>query len=121
MHKIAKAYLLFALLLSVQLSTAQVKTDSVRDKMLARAAAFDLKTKYIGPPGDELSLNTAGFAKIMCSAVFITGLTPDFAAEHVGYFTAPYAERAKVGKPLIDYEKKTVSRTLPDGVTRTAI
>ena len=31
----------------------------------------------------------ARFAKVMCSAVFITGLDPDFAAENVGYFTAP--------------------------------
>jgi len=26
----------------------------------------------------------------MCSAVFITGLNPEFAAENVGYFTSPY-------------------------------
>ena len=36
----------------------------------------------------------------MCSAVFITGLDPDFAAENVGYFTGPYEERAKLGKPV---------------------
>jgi hypothetical protein len=44
----------------------------------------------------------------MCSAVFITGLTPEFADEHVGYFTAPYLERAKVRRPFIDYQKKSV-------------
>lgn len=121
MHKMLKAYLLFSFLLSGHLCTAQVKTDSMRDKMLARSATFDLKTKYKGPPGDALSHNTAGYAKIMCSAIFITGLTPEFAAEHVGYFSSPYAERAKVSKPLIDYEKKTVTITLPDGVTRTAM
>ncbi len=112
---------LLSLMLSGLISTAQVKTDSVRYKLLARAAALDLKTKYTAPPGDPLSLNTAGYAKIMCSAVFITGLTPGFAAENVGYFTAPYAERAKVGEPVIDYKNKSVSITLPNGVTRTAI
>jgi CubicO group peptidase (beta-lactamase class C family) len=56
----------------------------------------------------------------MCSAVFITGLDPDFAAENVGYFTSPYAERAKVGKPVIDRINKAVHITLPNGVTRTA-
>jgi CubicO group peptidase (beta-lactamase class C family) len=56
----------------------------------------------------------------MCSAVFITGLDPDFAAENVGYFTSPYAERAKVGKPVIDRATKTVHITLPSGITRTA-
>ena len=35
----------------------------------------------------------------MCSAVFITGLTPEFAAENVGYFSALDSEKAKVGKP----------------------
>jgi CubicO group peptidase (beta-lactamase class C family) len=56
----------------------------------------------------------------MCSAVFITGLDPDFAAENVGYFTSPYAERAKVGKPVIDRANKAVHVTMPNGVTRTA-
>ncbi|MVM37320.1 serine hydrolase [Spirosoma sp. HMF3257] len=95
--------------------------QDARSKLIARAAQFDLKTPYKAPPGDALSHHTSGYAKIMCSAVFITGLKPDFAAENVGYFTSPYAERAKVGKPVIDFEKKTVSITLPNGVTRTAI
>ncbi|WP_020607745.1 serine hydrolase domain-containing protein [Spirosoma spitsbergense] len=95
--------------------------QDLRSKLIARAAALELKTAYKAPPGDALSHNTSGYAKIMCSAVFITGLKPDFAAENVGYFTSPYAERAKVGKPVIDYEKKSVSITLPNGVTRTAI
>lgn len=103
------------------MSIAQVNADSVRLKMLARAAALEYKTTYKAPPGDELSHHTAGYAKIMCSAIFITGLTPEFAAENVGYFSSPYSERAKVGKPVIDYEKKTVAITLPSGVTRTAI
>jgi len=56
----------------------------------------------------------------MCSAVFITGLDPDFAAENVGYFTAPYTERAKVGKPVIDRANREVHIALPGGITRTA-
>lgn len=57
----------------------------------------------------------------MCSAVFITGLEPEFAAENVGYFTAPYAERAKLGKPVIDRTRKTVQVKLPGGSLRTAV
>ncbi|WP_394991590.1 serine hydrolase domain-containing protein [Emticicia sp.] len=99
-----------------------VNAQDSRSKMIARAAELALKTApYKAPPGDALSHHTSGFAKIMCSAVFITGLKPDFAAENVGYFSSPYAERAKVGKPIIDYNKKTVSITLPNSVTRTAI
>ena len=56
----------------------------------------------------------------MCSAVFITGLDPDFAAENVGYFTAPYAIRSRLGKPVIERGAKAVHVTLPNGVTRTA-
>src|ERR1700757_632430 len=50
----------------------------------------------------------------------MTGLSPDFAAENVGFFTAPYEIRAKLGKPVIDRANKTVHITLPNGVTRTA-
>src|SRR5262249_57670520 len=42
------------------------------------------------------------------------------AAENVGYFTSPYRERAKVGKPVIDRANRAVHITLPSGVTRTA-
>ena len=56
----------------------------------------------------------------MCSAVFVTGLDPEFAAENVGYFTSPYAERAKVSRPVVDRENNAVHITLPSGVTRTA-
>ncbi len=99
-----------------------VNAQDVRNKMIMRGTQLELKTAtYKAPPGDALSHHTSGFAKIMCSAVFITGLKPEFAAENVGYFTSPYAERSKVGKPVVDYDKKTVGITLPNGVTRTAI
>jgi CubicO group peptidase (beta-lactamase class C family) len=100
---------------------AQPKPADLRARIIARGAQFEIKGERKMPPGDALSHHTAGYAKIMCSAVFITGLSPEFAAENVGYFTAPYPERAKVGKPVINYEKKSVSITLPNGVTRTAI
>jgi len=96
--------------LGYQAETPAVKTGapppqatvSSRDALIARAKSLELNTPYVPPPGDPLEHRTSGFAKIMCSAVFITGLDPDFAAENVGYFTSPYAERAKVGKPVID-------------------
>ena len=78
------------------------------EALIARAKSLELSTPYEPVPGDALEHHTSGFAKTMCSAVFITGLDPDFAAENVGYFTAPYAERKKVGKPVVDRAKKTV-------------
>ncbi|HEY6969638.1 MAG TPA: serine hydrolase, partial [Candidatus Angelobacter sp.] len=99
---------------------AQPTPVATRASLIARAKSFELNTPYVPPPGDPLVHHTSGYAKIMCSAVFITGLDPDFAAENVGYFTSPYAERAKVSKPVIDRAKKTVSITIPNGPTRTA-
>lgn len=101
-------------------TTGSQAPASARDALIARAKSLELNTPYVPPPGDPLEHNASGFAKIMCSAVFITGLTADFAAENVGYFTSPYAERAKVGKPVIDRVNKEVRITLPGGVTRTA-
>ena len=102
--------------------TGEVDTASTspRDALLARAASFELDTEYVPPPGDVLEHHTAGFAKILCSAVFITGLDPDFAAENLGYFTSPYEERAKVTDRAIDRDSQVVHLTLPSGVTRTA-
>jgi len=89
--------------------------------MIARAKALELNTPYVAPPGDPLVHHAAGFAKVICSAVFITGLDPEFAAENVGYFTAPYKVRAKLGKPVVDREHKQVHVAVPGGVTRTAV
>ena len=93
---------------------------ATRDALITRAKSLELSTPYVPPPGDALEHHTSGFAKVICSAVFITGLDPEFAAENVGYFTSPYAERAKVGKPVIDRVNKAVHITLPSGMTRTA-
>jgi hypothetical protein len=106
-----------ALAVSTATSREQFPTN---EALIARAKSFELDTPYVPPPGDPLEHHTSGFAKIMCSAVFITGLDPDFAAENVGYFTSPYVERAKVGKPVIDRASQAVHITLPSGITRTA-
>src|SRR5712692_156522 len=98
-------------------TAAQAPTNSA---IIARAKTFELDTPYVPPPGDPLAHHAAGYAKVMCSAVFMTGLAPEFAAENVGFFTAPYAERAKLGKPVIDRANKSVHVRLPNGVTRTA-
>src|SRR5947209_13135052 len=102
--------------LAVSIAAAQEPLPT-NEALIARGKSFELDTPYVPPPGDPLEHHTSGFAKIMCSAVFITGLDPQFAAENVGYFTSPYAERAKVGKPVIDRANRTVHVTLASGVT----
>jgi len=98
-------------------AAAQTPTTSA---LIARAKSLELDTPYVPPPGDPLAHHASGYAKVMCSAVFMTGLAPDFAAENVGFFTAPYEVRAKLGKPVIDRPNRAVHVKLPDGVTRTA-
>ncbi|MCC6992083.1 MAG: hypothetical protein IT181_23970, partial [Acidobacteria bacterium] len=71
--------------------------QAAREKLVARGKSLELDTPYAPPPGDALSHHTAGYVKTVCSAVFLTGYTAEFAAEHVGYFTGPYEHRAKVG------------------------
>ena len=90
-------------------------------QLLARAAAAELDTPYVPPPGDPLSHHISGFAKTLCSAVFISGLEPDFAAENVGFFSGPYAYRRHVTRRVVDRERQRVRLTLPDGVVRTAM
>jgi CubicO group peptidase (beta-lactamase class C family) len=90
------------------------------EALIARAKSFELPTEYVPPPGEALEHHTAGFAKTLCSAVFITGLDPEFAAENVGYFTGPYEERKQVKEKRIDRENKAVHLTLSNGVVRTA-
>ncbi len=101
-------------------SSASHNGVSEVDALVARAKSFELPTEWVGPPGNPLHHHTAGFAKILCSAVFITGLDADFAAENIGYFTSDYDQRSKVTKREVDVEKKLVHLTLPDGVVRTA-
>jgi len=111
------------LLLSTALMTFAMSAAAqtpANNALIARAKSFELDTPYVPAPGDPLAHHAAGYAKVMCSAVFMTGLAPDFAAENVGFFTAPYGVRAKLGKPAIDRADRAVHVTLPDGVTRTA-
>ena len=118
MHILLKPLLFFVLSVAAT-AHSQTQTEAVK-AMLARAKALELNTPYVPPPGDPLEHHASGYAKIMCSAVFVTGLDPAFAAENVGYFTAPYADRAKLGTPRIDREKRTVQVTMPNGIVRTA-
>jgi CubicO group peptidase (beta-lactamase class C family) len=88
--------------------------------VIARARALELPTPYVPPPGNPLEHYAAGYAKVMCSAVFVTGLDPEFAEENVGFFTAPYEIRAQLGKPKIDRAARSVEVSVPSGAARIA-
>src|ERR1700720_2310982 len=108
---------LAAALIALTMTATAAQAQST---LIARAKSLELDTPYVPPPGDPLAHHAAGYAKVMCSAVFMTGLAPEFAAENVGYFTAPHEVRTKLGRPVIDRTNQAVHVTLPNGVTRTA-
>ncbi|HSD60278.1 MAG TPA: serine hydrolase [Burkholderiales bacterium] len=83
-------------------------------------AVQELPTRWEAPPGDPLEHSTAGFAKVLCSAVFITGRDPSVAADEDGFFVSTREERRRVTKTVVDREQRAVHLTLPNGVTRSA-
>src|SRR5580700_3706224 len=96
------------LLLGVVLASLAVTAAAPQDYglLIDRAKSLELATPYVPPPGDPLAHHAAGYAKVMCTAVFMTGLAPEFAAENVGYFTAPHEVRTELSKPVIDRTNK---------------
>ena len=107
-------------LATLAVAAAAQQSDGQREAMLARAAEAELDTEYVAPPGDPLSHHISGFAKTLCSAVFVTGLDADFAAENIGFFSGPYEHRRHVTQREIDQDGRRVHLTLPDGTVRTA-
>jgi CubicO group peptidase (beta-lactamase class C family) len=74
-------------------------------------------SRYI-PEGSPLELGLAGYAKVLCSAVFVSGRDEKEAARNSGYFLMPPGLE---DKPTwtVDRERKLVRMTL-DGITREA-
>ncbi|MDH5804555.1 MAG: serine hydrolase, partial [Gemmatimonadota bacterium] len=105
------------------LAACQSGGDASSDLMarvIARGDSLELDTEWTPVPGEAINHHTAGFAKILCSAVFLTGLDPKDAAANVGGFTSPFGERAQVVDTVVDFENQSVALTLPSGVVRTA-
>jgi CubicO group peptidase (beta-lactamase class C family) len=94
--------------------------DDARAALIARGESLELDTEWVPPPGEALNHHTAGFAKILCSGVFITGLDPADAAANVGGFTSPFDQRGHVVDTVVDFESQSVALTLASGVKRTA-
>jgi len=91
-----------------------------RAALIARGDSLELPGAWAAPPGNAIDHHTAGFAKTLCSAVFITGLDPADAAANVGFFTGPLAYRSEVVDTVVDRKRQEVRLTLRSGVTRVA-
>lgn len=95
-------------------------SPEARAAQLARAKALDNGGSYVPPPGERLSQVAAGWAKTVCSAVFVTGLDETRAIDEVGHPVAPAADRAQLGRPVIDRAARAVRVAVPGGPERLA-
>jgi CubicO group peptidase (beta-lactamase class C family) len=84
---------------------------------LAQQAAAP-KAPYPTPQGTATENGLAGFAKIMCSGVFVSGRTAEDVAQGSAYFFMPAAERSQV-KYTVDQHYKLVRASFGN-VTREA-
>jgi CubicO group peptidase (beta-lactamase class C family) len=66
------------------------------------------------------SLGIASYAKVLCSAVFVSGRELEEAKNVSGYFLVPEGERGEVTAIEVDRERGAVSVTLRDSLTREA-
>ncbi len=72
------------------------------------------------PPGTPAELGIAGYAKVLCSAVFVSGREPEEAARNSGFFMLAEAHRDRITDITVDRNRRTVHMTLSDSITRTA-
>ena len=70
------------------------------------------------PQGTPIELGLAGYAKVLCSAVFVSGRDPDEAFRNSGFFMMPEGERDGVTY-VVDRERRLVRMTR-GASTRTA-
>jgi CubicO group peptidase (beta-lactamase class C family) len=116
---------LCAVLVSVAAGTAapSASAQSAADRraaLIARGQSRELPGVWVPPPGNALDHHTAGFAKTLCSNVFFAGLDPKDAAENLGFFTGPLAQRRFVTDTVIDRARREVRLTLGNGTVRVA-
>jgi CubicO group peptidase (beta-lactamase class C family) len=80
------------------------------------ADAGDGYAPSITPP----ELGAAGYAKVICSAVFVSGRDPREAARNSGFFLMAKEHRNQVTDLVVDRQQKLVRMSLEGGITRTA-
>jgi len=84
----------------------------------AQSPAPARQRSAFAPEGTPISLGLAGYAKVLCSATFVSGRDPAEAFRNSGYFLFPEDQRAGVTY-TVDREKKLVRMT-HGTTTRTA-
>ena len=94
---------------------------TLNESLVARGQEHELDTVRVPPPGDFIEHEAAGFAKVLCSAVFLTGLDFEDAQTWIGGFTSRHQYRGRLPGRQLDRENGRVYITTDTGVTRTAV
>ena len=100
-----KGIIVFALLLAIAVVIATAQQPAHPSSAFA-------------PHGTPTELGLAGYAKVLCSAIFVSGRDPAEAFRNSGFFMMPDEERAGIAYE-VGCERKLVRMT-SGGVTRTA-
>jgi len=99
-----------------------IKLPPVEDKKLPEIVRFEAIQQIPFPLDDvEWSYQLFRSPDSPDVEVGIFAMRKELIEQHIGYFTAPYEERARLGKPVIDRPARAVHVTLPNGVRRTAV
>src|SRR5262245_48903083 len=85
----------------------------------AGLAQSDTRPPQYRPQGTPLELGLAGFAKVVCSAVFVSGRDPAEAARNSGHLLMPSEDESTKATWSVDQDQKLVRMSL-NGITREA-
>jgi hypothetical protein len=103
------------LIVASLLVPAMAQTPARPDATALNPAA----TGGFSPRETPLTLGAAAYAKILCSAIFVSGRDEVEARRNSAYFLTPDAERPHV-TTAVDRERKVVRATVRGVVTRSA-
>jgi len=95
-----------------------VALPAPRPRAQAAATAQPARPNAFAPEGTPIALGLAGYAKVLCSAVFVSGREAAEAFENSGFFLFPEAERRGV-RYDVDRQNQLVRMT-HGSITRTA-
>ena len=111
-HFLRAAVIISLTLIAIPLGRAQSQTAT-------RGGTAQSRRETYAPPNTPGELGIAGYAKVLCSAVFVSGRAPEEAFKNSGYFLLAEKDRKDVTYK-VDRQNKLVHMTLRGTVTRTA-
>ncbi len=109
---------LLSMILILAIASCQNQTSQTDDPVKLSEKYQPIETTQ-KPEGSHTALGLAGYTKVMCSAIFVSGREPEEAFVNSGYFFMP-DENIEGVEYAIDYDSKSVTMTLGDSLRSTA-